>query len=176
MFALLLFTGCNFFLWVRWVLAKEIFNFSSLPRKLDNPYCHSCYCGLKIQIWQNYPNPWLFFKGQERNTCISDLVHMWCIILYSSSQSLIFMWTQPINIYKLFHALRDPQMSWTEFRESPKAWRQPMLLYWKLVDETQMGNPRVHAARDISSKFSLFLPLRDVYFPPYHYETPCIFA
>ena len=37
-----------------------------------------------------------------------------------------------------------------------------------------MGNPRDHAARDISSKFSIFLPLRAIYFIPYHYETPCI--
>ena len=74
MFALLLFTGCNFFLWVRWVLAKEIFNFSSLPRKLDNPYCHSCYCGLKIQIWQNYPNPWLFFfRKRKKNVHIKPM-------------------------------------------------------------------------------------------------------
>ena len=50
-----------------------------------------------------------------------------------------------------------------------------MLLYWKLVDETQMGNPRVHAARDISSKFSIFLSLRAIWKKPYHYETPCSF-
>ena len=49
-----------------------------------------------------------------------------------------------------------------------------MLLFWKLVDEIQMGNPRDHAARDIWSKFSIFLPLRAIYFIPYHYETPCI--
>ena len=52
-------------------------------------------------------------------------------------------------------------------------WGQPMLLFWKLVDETQMGNPRDHAARDISSTFSIFLPLRAISKKPYHYETPC---
>ena len=41
-------------------------------------------------------------------------------------------------------------------------WGQPMLLFWKLVDETQMGNTGDHAARDISSKFSIFLPLRAI--------------
>ena len=53
-------------------------------------------------------------------------------------------------------------------------WVQLMLLFWKLVDETQMGNTRDHAARDISSKFSIFLPLRAILKNPYHYETPCI--
>ena len=52
-------------------------------------------------------------------------------------------------------------------------WGQPMLLFWKLVDETQMGNPRDHAVRDISSKFWIFLPLRAILKKPYHYETPC---
>ena len=53
-------------------------------------------------------------------------------------------------------------------------WGQPISIFWKLADETQMGNPRYHAARDISSKFSIFLPLRAILKNPYHYETPCI--
>ena len=48
-----------------------------------------------------------------------------------------------------------------------------MQLFGKLVDETQMGNPRDHAVRDIASKFSIFLPLRAIYFRSYQYETPC---
>ena len=48
-----------------------------------------------------------------------------------------------------------------------------MLLFGKVVDETQMGNPRDHAVRDKSSKFSIFLPLRAILKNPYHYETPC---
>ena len=52
-------------------------------------------------------------------------------------------------------------------------WGQQRLLFWKLVDETQMGNPCEHAARDISSKFSILLSLRAIYFRSYHYETPC---
>ena len=48
-----------------------------------------------------------------------------------------------------------------------------MLLFWKVVDETQMGNPRDHAAGDISLKFSIFLPVRAILKKPYHYETPC---
>ena len=49
-----------------------------------------------------------------------------------------------------------------------------MLLFGKLVNETQMGNPRDHAIRDIASKFSIFLPLRAIHFRSYHYETPCM--
>ena len=48
-----------------------------------------------------------------------------------------------------------------------------MLLFWKLDDETQMGNPRDHAARDILSKFTIFFPSRAFSKKPYHYETPC---
>ena len=48
-----------------------------------------------------------------------------------------------------------------------------MLLFGKLVDETQMGNPLDHAVRDTASKFSIFLPLRAIYFRSYRYETPC---
>ena len=49
-----------------------------------------------------------------------------------------------------------------------------MLLFLKLVDETQMVNPREHAARDILYKFLFFLPFRAIYFRSFHYETPCI--
>ena len=49
-----------------------------------------------------------------------------------------------------------------------------MLLFSKLVDETQMSNPRDRAARDISPNFSIFLSLRAIYFRSYQYETPCI--
>ena len=52
-------------------------------------------------------------------------------------------------------------------------WGQLMLLFWKLDNETQMGNPRDHAVRDILPKFSIFLPLRAILKNPYHYETPC---
>ena len=52
-------------------------------------------------------------------------------------------------------------------------WGQPMLLFSKVVDETQMGKSRDYAARNISSKFSIFLPLRAISKKPYHYETPC---
>ena len=49
-----------------------------------------------------------------------------------------------------------------------------MILFGKLVDETQMGNPCDHATRDIASKLSIFLPPRANYFRSYQYETPCI--
>ena len=36
-----------------------------------------------------------------------------------------------------------------------------------------MGSPCDHAVRDISSKLSIFLSLRAIYFRSYRYETPC---
>ena len=39
-----------------------------------------------------------------------------------------------------------------------------------------MSTPLDYAARDISSKSSIFLPLRAVYFRSFQYETPCIFS
>ena len=49
-----------------------------------------------------------------------------------------------------------------------------MLLFWKLVDETQMSNPRKHAARDILSKILILQSLKAIYFRPLRYETPCM--
>ena len=52
-------------------------------------------------------------------------------------------------------------------------WGQPMLLFWKLSNKTQMSKPCDHAAKDMPSKFSIFLSLRAIYFRSYQYETPC---
>ena len=55
-------------------------------------------------------------------------------------------------------------------------WGQPMLLFWKLIDKTQMGNPPGDAVSSISWKFSIFLPIRAILKKPYHYETPCTYS
>ena len=52
-------------------------------------------------------------------------------------------------------------------------WDQLMLLFWKLVDEIQMGNPHDQATRDKLSKCLILLPLRAVYFRSFLYETSC---
>ena len=52
-------------------------------------------------------------------------------------------------------------------------WGQPMLLFWKLVDETQMVKPPEPTSHHNSRKYLILLPLRAIYFTSLHYETPC---
>ena len=54
-------------------------------------------------------------------------------------------------------------------------WGQPMLLFWKLADETQMVKPPEPTSHHNSRKCLIFLPLRAIYFRLLYYETPCIF-
>ena len=59
------------------------------------------------------------------------------ILMFSKKNVLVESWTIRLN-FSTFSV--------------GGCWGQLMLLCWKLVDETQMSNPRDHAARDISSK------------------------
>ena len=52
-------------------------------------------------------------------------------------------------------------------------WGQQMLLFWKLVDETQMVKPPEPTNYHDSKKYLILLPLRAIYFRSFHYETPC---
>ena len=70
------------------IFVKNLANFVSLPWKLDNPYCHSCHCGLKIQIWQNYPNPWLFLKDKKETRAYQA----WCICDVLSCKVVHSLW------------------------------------------------------------------------------------
>ena len=53
-------------------------------------------------------------------------------------------------------------------------WDQPMLLFWKLINETQMGKPLEPTRHHNSRKLLILLPLRAIYYRSLHYETPCI--
>ena len=53
-------------------------------------------------------------------------------------------------------------------------WGQPMLLFWKVVDETQMVKPPEPTIHHNSEKYLILLPLRAIYFRSFHYETPCM--
>ena len=55
-------------------------------------------------------------------------------------------------------------------------WGQPILFFWKLVDETQMVKPPEPTIHHNSKKYLILLPLRAIYFRSFHYETPCIFG
>ena len=48
-----------------------------------------------------------------------------------------------------------------------------MLLFRKLVDETQMSTTPEATSYHSSRKFSIFLPLRAIQNLSFHYETPC---
>ena len=54
-------------------------------------------------------------------------------------------------------------------------WGWSMLLFWKLVDETQMSTPPEHTRHRDSRKLLILLPLRAIYFTTFQYETPCTF-
>ena len=49
-----------------------------------------------------------------------------------------------------------------------------MLLFRKLVDETQMSTTPEATSYHSSRKFSILLPLRAIENLSFHYETPCI--
>ena len=56
------------------------------------------------------------------------------------------------------------------------SWGQLMLLFWKLVDEAQMGNLlEPQGTIDQWKCWSFQIPLRAIYFRSYHYGTPCTF-
>ena len=53
------------------------------------------------------------------------------------------------------------------------SWGQSMVLFSKLVDETQWSKPHKPSRLHKSIKLLIFLPLRVIYFRSNHYETPC---
>ena len=52
-------------------------------------------------------------------------------------------------------------------------WGQPMSLFWKLVDETQISKPPEPTMNHISIKWLILLPLRDELLFTLQYEIPC---
>ena len=52
-------------------------------------------------------------------------------------------------------------------------WGQPMLLFWKLVDETQLVKPPEPTSHHISKKYLILVPFKSIYFRSLYYETPC---
>ena len=55
-------------------------------------------------------------------------------------------------------------------------WGQQMLLFWELVDKTQMSKPLEHTRHHDSRQLSILLPLRAIYFSTFQYETPCMMS
>ena len=52
-------------------------------------------------------------------------------------------------------------------------WEQPMLLFWKLIHETQISKPPEATRHQNSTKLLIILPLRADLLCTLHYETPC---
>ena len=52
-------------------------------------------------------------------------------------------------------------------------WGQPMLLFWKLVHETQISKPPEAARHHNSTKLLILLPFRADLLCTLHYKTPC---
>ena len=53
-------------------------------------------------------------------------------------------------------------------------WGQPMLLFWKLVDETQISNSPEATRRPSLENILVLLSLRAILFGPIQYDTPCM--
>ena len=49
-----------------------------------------------------------------------------------------------------------------------------MLLFLKVIDETQMVKPPEPTSHHNSKKYLILLPLRAIYFRSLYYETPCM--
>ena len=52
-------------------------------------------------------------------------------------------------------------------------WGQPMVLFWKLVDETQISPPPEATRHHSLTKSWILLPLRAIYLRPFQCDTPC---
>ena len=52
-------------------------------------------------------------------------------------------------------------------------WGQPILLFFKLINEAQMGKPLEPTRHHNSRKLLILLSLRAIYLRSLHYETPC---
>ena len=52
-------------------------------------------------------------------------------------------------------------------------WGKPMLLFWKLIDETQKSTPPEPTKHHNSIKLWILLPLRADFFATLQYEIPC---
>ena len=53
-------------------------------------------------------------------------------------------------------------------------WGQPMLLFWKLVDETQISKPQEYADIFKQNLTCIFISVRGTLKETFQYETPCI--
>ena len=89
----------------------------------------------------------------------------WIILGTKMTNSCQFLWNSSSKI-----------QFFTDFStfSAGGCWGQPMLLFWKLGQETQMSTPPEATRHHISTQLLVLLHLRAIYFSTFQYETPCI--
>ena len=90
----------------------------------------------------------------------------WIILGTKMTNSCQFLWNSSSKI-----------QFFTDFStfSAGGCWGQPMLLFWKLGQETQMSTPPEATRHHISTQLLVLLHLRAIYFSTFQYETPCNF-
>ena len=88
----------------------------------------------------------------------------WIILGTKMTNSCQFLWNSSSKI-----------QFFTDFStfSAGGCWGQPMLLFWKLGQETQMSTPPEATRHHISTQLLVLLHLRAIYFSTFQYETPC---
>ena len=88
----------------------------------------------------------------------------WIILDTKMTNSCQFLWNSSSKI-----------QFFTDFStfSAGGCWGQPMLLFWKLGQETQMSTPPEATRHHISTQLLVLLHLRAIYFSTFQYETPC---
>ena len=97
-------------------------------------------------LWPHWPLQPYFIKGHPDHDG-------WIISGIEIIKTGPFLWSEPSKIYFL---LISDTLAVGIY------WGQLMLLFWKLVDKTQMSKPPKATRHHSSSKFSILLPLRAI--------------
>ena len=90
----------------------------------------------------------------------------WIILDTKMTNSCQFLWNSSSKI-----------QFFTDFStfSARGCWGQLMLLFWNLVQGTQMSTPPEATRHHISTQLLVLLHLRAIYFSTFQYETPCTY-
>ena len=86
--------------------------------------------------------------------------------------SLASKWSKPVPFYGRDHQ-KSKFLLISGILSFGGCWGQPMVLFWKLVDETQISTPPEATRHHDSTKLLILLPLRAIYLRPFQSDTPC---
>ena len=86
----------------------------------------------------------------------------------------VFLWRRTWEVWKYYRIVEmDLRREKHLRRKCTLPLSQLMLLFWKLIDETQMSKPLEATRHHNSTKLLILLPLRADLLCILHYETPC---